>query len=236
MADEQTAAVPDRGRRDGRTRRAGAGRGRSAAARGVEVTFAGSPDRVEARLVPERGYEFDAFAHLRASRAVRAPAPARRSRRAPRRPSPACGSSRAAGPTSCSAAAATSRGRWCSPRGSRGFPCALTEADAHLGLANRLAAPFADARLPRLPGRPATGDKYRARRPADPASRRGRWQRDEARRRLGLPADGTRRARLRRLARRAAAERPGARGLGRGEARRAPPLRRARLRGAARDA
>ena len=30
-------------------------------ARGVEVTFAGSPDRVEARLVPERGYAFDAF-------------------------------------------------------------------------------------------------------------------------------------------------------------------------------
>src|SRR5260221_12940051 len=30
-------------------------------ARGVEVTFAGSPDRVEARLVPERGYAFDGF-------------------------------------------------------------------------------------------------------------------------------------------------------------------------------
>ena len=29
--------------------------------RGVAVTFAGSPDRVEARLVPEAGYEFDAF-------------------------------------------------------------------------------------------------------------------------------------------------------------------------------
>src|SRR5438874_1849030 len=29
--------------------------------RGVTVTFAGSPDRVEARLVPERGYAFDAF-------------------------------------------------------------------------------------------------------------------------------------------------------------------------------
>src|SRR5947207_9077609 len=30
-------------------------------ARGVRVTFAGSPDRVEARLVPESGYAFDAF-------------------------------------------------------------------------------------------------------------------------------------------------------------------------------
>src|SRR3954451_4179773 len=29
--------------------------------RGVLVTFAGSPDRVEARLVPGRGYVFDSF-------------------------------------------------------------------------------------------------------------------------------------------------------------------------------
>ncbi|NUR76175.1 MAG: UDP-N-acetylglucosamine--N-acetylmuramyl-(pentapeptide) pyrophosphoryl-undecaprenol N-acetylglucosamine transferase, partial [Thermoleophilia bacterium] len=31
------------------------------ASRGVYVTFAGSPDRVEARLVPEAGYELDTF-------------------------------------------------------------------------------------------------------------------------------------------------------------------------------
>ena len=30
-------------------------------ARGVLVSFAGSPDRIEARLVPEAGFEFDAF-------------------------------------------------------------------------------------------------------------------------------------------------------------------------------
>src|SRR3954471_23436536 len=30
-------------------------------ARGLLVSFAGSPDRIEARLVPEAGYEFDAF-------------------------------------------------------------------------------------------------------------------------------------------------------------------------------
>src|SRR5918995_1429726 len=29
--------------------------------RGVTVTFAGSPDRVEAHLVPEAGYELDTF-------------------------------------------------------------------------------------------------------------------------------------------------------------------------------
>src|SRR5215813_10820963 len=30
--------------------------------RGVTVTFAGSPDRVESRLVPEAGFELDTFA------------------------------------------------------------------------------------------------------------------------------------------------------------------------------
>src|SRR5436853_7070700 len=30
-------------------------------ARGVSVSFAGSPDRIEARLVPEAGYPFDPF-------------------------------------------------------------------------------------------------------------------------------------------------------------------------------
>src|ERR671936_1812971 len=30
-------------------------------ARGASVTFAGSPDRVEARLVPEAGFELDTF-------------------------------------------------------------------------------------------------------------------------------------------------------------------------------
>ena len=34
---------------------------RALSARGVQVSFAGSPDRVEARLVPEAGYEFDPF-------------------------------------------------------------------------------------------------------------------------------------------------------------------------------
>src|SRR4029077_13796027 len=30
-------------------------------ARGVRVTFAGSPDRAQAQLVPDAGYEFDPF-------------------------------------------------------------------------------------------------------------------------------------------------------------------------------
>src|ERR687886_336788 len=41
--------------------------------RGVLVTFAGSPDRVEAQLVPEAGYELDTF---RISGFPRRPSPA----------------------------------------------------------------------------------------------------------------------------------------------------------------
>jgi UDP-N-acetylglucosamine--N-acetylmuramyl-(pentapeptide) pyrophosphoryl-undecaprenol N-acetylglucosamine transferase len=111
-------------------------------ARGVEVTFAGSPDRVEARLVPERGYAFDAF----------------RVSGLPRRPG--LGLARAVGlaaaaPVACARILATRRpdvvlggggyvaGPMVLAAWLRGIPAALTEADAHLGLANRLALPFA---------------------------------------------------------------------------------------------
>ncbi len=106
------------------------------------MTFAGSPDRVEARLVPEAGYPFDAFrvsgfprrpslelarALLRAGAAPRA---CRRILRA-RQPDVVLGAGGyVAGPMVLAAAMLR-------------IPAALTEADAHLGLANRLAAPFA---------------------------------------------------------------------------------------------
>jgi UDP-N-acetylglucosamine--N-acetylmuramyl-(pentapeptide) pyrophosphoryl-undecaprenol N-acetylglucosamine transferase len=106
------------------------------------VTFAGSPDRVEARLVPEAGYELDTFSisgfprrpsiELVRSllRAGRAPVACRRILRR-RRPDVVLGGGGfVAGPMVL--AASTLR-----------IPAALTEADAHLGLANRLAAPFA---------------------------------------------------------------------------------------------
>jgi UDP-N-acetylglucosamine--N-acetylmuramyl-(pentapeptide) pyrophosphoryl-undecaprenol N-acetylglucosamine transferase len=106
------------------------------------VTFAGSPDRVEARLVPEAGYELDTFRieglprqpSFTLARALLlagvAPRSCRRILRA-RRPDVVLGGGGfVAGPMIF--AAATLR-----------IPAALTEADAHLGLANRLAAPFA---------------------------------------------------------------------------------------------
>jgi len=133
--------------------------------RGVTVTFAGTPDRVESRLVPEAGFELDTFpvsglprrpsaAQLRAAwRASAAPAHCLRilSRR---RPDVVLGGGGfVAGPMVLAA-------RF------RRIPAALTEADAHLGLANRLAAPFArrlflayeipghDGRKVRVVGRP----------------------------------------------------------------------------------
>jgi UDP-N-acetylglucosamine--N-acetylmuramyl-(pentapeptide) pyrophosphoryl-undecaprenol N-acetylglucosamine transferase len=106
------------------------------------VTFAGSPDRVEARLVPEAGYELDTFrisgiprrpslALLRSLLlAGAAPRACRKILRARQPDVVLGGGGYVAGPMVF--AAATMR-----------IPSALTEADAHFGLANRLAAPYA---------------------------------------------------------------------------------------------
>ena len=201
-------------------------------ARGARVTFAGSPDRVEARLVPEAGYELDTF------RDQRPPAPAGRSRCCARsllrrraRRARAGGSSRGGGPTSCSAAAATSPGRWCSRRRDARIPAALTEADAHLGLANRLAAPFARRVFLAFP---IAGPRRRR----STASSAGRSRRARGRRRSAeardaassCPLDGPRAARLRRQPGRARAERARVEAFGDGGPGGPPPLRRARLR------
>ncbi|HET9324851.1 MAG TPA: UDP-N-acetylglucosamine--N-acetylmuramyl-(pentapeptide) pyrophosphoryl-undecaprenol N-acetylglucosamine transferase [Gaiellaceae bacterium] len=156
--------------------------------RGARVTFAGSPDRVEARLVPDAGFEFDPFrisgfprrpgvelvrAVLRAGGAVR------ESRRIleHRRPDVVLGGgSYVAGPMVL--AAATMR-----------IPTALTEADAHLGLANRLAAPFAKRVFLSYQLDGLAPPKYRVvGRPIPSRSRP--VPRAEARARLGLPAEG----------------------------------------------
>ena len=106
------------------------------------MTFAGSPDRVESRLVPEAGFEFDSFeisgfprrpsvALLKALwRAGKAPFACRAILKRRRPDVVLGGGGYVAGPMVLAA------------RLSR-IPAALTEADAHLGLANRMAAPFA---------------------------------------------------------------------------------------------
>lgn len=106
------------------------------------MTFAGSRDRVESQLVPEAGFELDTFAISGFPRrigfglvrslwqAVRAPFSCLRilGRRAP--DVVLGGGGYVAGPMVVAARM-------------RRIPAALTEADAHLGLANRLAVPFA---------------------------------------------------------------------------------------------
>jgi UDP-N-acetylglucosamine--N-acetylmuramyl-(pentapeptide) pyrophosphoryl-undecaprenol N-acetylglucosamine transferase len=152
------------------------------------VTFAGSPDRVEARLVPEAGYELDTFeisglprrpsvelvrSLIRAGRAPRACAAILKRRR----PHVVLGGGGyVAGPMVYAA--------W-----RRKVPAALTEADAHLGLANRLATPFARRVFLayEIPGR--DGAKYHVTGRPVPEEHRGVSQ-TEGRLRFGLPEAG----------------------------------------------
>ena len=106
------------------------------------MTFAGSPGPVESQLVPEAGFELDTFAIsgfprrvglrlLRSVvRAVWAPFACLGILRRRRPDVVLGGGGYVAGPMVLAARL-------------RGIPAALTEADAHLGLANRLAAPLA---------------------------------------------------------------------------------------------
>ena len=152
------------------------------------MTFAGSPDRVESRLVPEAGYELDTFAIsgfprrpgldlVRALvRAIRAPFACARilSRR---RPDVVLGAGGyVAGPMVLAARL-------------RGIPAALTEADAHLGLANRLAAPFARRVYLAYSIAGRDGTKYRVVGRPVPPSHLGA-SREAGRAGYGLPADG----------------------------------------------
>ncbi len=152
------------------------------------MTFAGSPDRVEARLVPERGYELDTFRitgfprrpSVALARALMlagsAPRACRRILRARRPDIVLGGGGFVAGPMVF--AASTMR-----------IPTALTEADAHLGLANRLAAPFARRIFLAYPIETRHRDKTRVVGRPIPAGSRPVPQ-AEAREIFELPPDG----------------------------------------------
>lgn len=110
--------------------------------RGADVTFVGTRDRAEAKLVPAAGYDIDFLDvtgidrrnPLRAARALwqagTAVRVARRYLRDRRADAVMGGGGYVAAPTGVAAAAS-------------GLPLVLTEADSHLGLANRLLAPRA---------------------------------------------------------------------------------------------
>ena len=156
--------------------------------RGAFVTLAGSPDRVEARLVPEAGYELDTF-HI--SGFPRQPTPALakavllagvapavcRSILRRRKPDIVFGAGGyVAGPMVV--AAATMR-----------IPAAIAEADAHLGLANRLALPLARRVFLAYPLAGRGSSRYRV--VGRPIPERARpIPQDEAREIFELPGDG----------------------------------------------
>ena len=152
------------------------------------MTFAGSPDRVEAQLVPDAGYELDTF----------------RITGLPRRPSPAL--ARAAllagrAPRACAHILEHRRpdvvfggggyvaGPMVYAAWRKRTPAALSESDARLGLANRLAARFARRIFLayELSGR--HGAKYRVVGRPIPEQARP-LDRAVARAQLGLPAEG----------------------------------------------
>jgi UDP-N-acetylglucosamine--N-acetylmuramyl-(pentapeptide) pyrophosphoryl-undecaprenol N-acetylglucosamine transferase len=152
------------------------------------VTFAGSPDRIEARLVPEAGFALDTFrisglprrpsaALVRALLlAVRAPRACAHILQARRPDVVLGGGGYVAGPMVYAAAR-------------RRIPTALMEADAHLGLANRLAVPFARRVFLSFPIAGRDGPKYRVTGRPIPARSRAVPQ-PEARRIFGLPEAG----------------------------------------------
>jgi UDP-N-acetylglucosamine--N-acetylmuramyl-(pentapeptide) pyrophosphoryl-undecaprenol N-acetylglucosamine transferase len=149
------------------------------------VTFAGSPDRAEARLVPEAGFELDTFqvaglprrpgpAQVRAvGKAMRAPKACKQILRA-REPAVVLGGGGyVAGPMVYAASRLA-------------IPAALMEADAHLGLANRLAAPFAERVFLAFPIEGRERPKYRVTGRPIPARNRA-TSRAEGRRVFDLP-------------------------------------------------
>jgi UDP-N-acetylglucosamine--N-acetylmuramyl-(pentapeptide) pyrophosphoryl-undecaprenol N-acetylglucosamine transferase len=156
--------------------------------RGVYVTIAGSPDRVEAQLVPEAGYELDTFKISGFSR----------------QPSPAFfGALYRAGVAPRACRAILRRRRCDVVYGAGGYvagpmvlaastmhiPAALSEADAHLGLANRLALPFARQVFLAYPLDGRGEPRFRVvGRPIPPRARP--IPQDEAREIFELPPDG----------------------------------------------
>jgi UDP-N-acetylglucosamine--N-acetylmuramyl-(pentapeptide) pyrophosphoryl-undecaprenol N-acetylglucosamine transferase len=154
--------------------------------RGAEVEFVGG-ERAEAELVPQAGYGFHPLRvmglerrrPLRAAQAVALAAAATgRARRLLRRLDPdavLAGGGYVAGPVGLAA--------W-----SRRLPLALSEADSHLGFANRLLAPLARRVFLAFPLGDRQGGKYVVTGRAVPADT-GKVDHAAARRRFGIDSD-----------------------------------------------
>ena len=149
------------------------------------MTFAGSPDRAEARLVPEAGFELDTF---RVSGLPRKPTPAlgRAVGQALRAPRACKRILRAREPDVVLGGGGYVAGPMVYAASRLGIPAALMEADAHLGLANRLAAPFAQRVFLSFPIEGREGAKYRVTGRPIPARNRA-TSKAEGRRVFDLP-------------------------------------------------
>ena len=149
------------------------------------MTFAGSPDRAEARLVPEAGFELDTF---RVSGLPRKPTPAlgRAVGQALRAPRACKRILRAREPDVVLGGGGYVAGPMVYAASRLGIPAALMEADAHLGLANRLAAPFAERVFLSFPIEGRDGSKYRVTGRPIPARNRA-TSKAEGRRVFDLP-------------------------------------------------
>ena len=161
---------------------------------GAEVVFIGG-ERAEAQLVPQAGFALHALAveglsrsnPLRAARALARAAlavvTARRLLGQIRPQAVLGGGGYVAGPVGLAAV-------------SRRVPLVITEADSHLGLANRVLAPFARCVcLAFPPSRAARRRRWRRAGPryvvtGRPIARLAPVSRSEARTRLGIPQDG----------------------------------------------
>ena len=153
---------------------------------GADVSFVGTRERAEAKLVPEAGYELEFLSvrgidrrnPLRAAgglaRAGAAVAVARRHLRKRRADAVMGGGGYVAAPVGIAAAA-------------MGLPLVLTEADSHLGLANRLLAPRADRVCLAFPIPGREGPRYLVTGRPVPAAIAAA-DRDEARRRFRIAA------------------------------------------------
>jgi UDP-N-acetylglucosamine--N-acetylmuramyl-(pentapeptide) pyrophosphoryl-undecaprenol N-acetylglucosamine transferase len=153
----------------------------------VTVTFAGSPDRVESRLVPEAGFELDTFSVSGFPRRFGVEL-VRSLWRAVRAPFACLGILRRRAPDVVLGGGGYVAGPMVLAARIRGIPAALTEADAHLGLANRLAAPLARRVFLayEIPGR--DGAKYRVVGRPVPRAHLGAAK-EAGRAAFGLPAD-----------------------------------------------
>ena len=156
--------------------------------RGVRVTFAGTPERVEARIVPAAGYELDTFPAAGLPRRP-SPALARALLLAGRAPF-ACGRIlRARRPDVVLGAGGYVAWPMVLAAARRRIPTAVMEADAHLGLANRLAVPLARRVFLAFPIQGRDEGKYCVTGRPIPARSHPRPQ-AEGRRTFGLPDVG----------------------------------------------